>query len=90
MNGYTGLLLCLTCTNQLFDPNKLDANCAPGIVIAVDAAYSVISQKPLVNYFPHWRDDEFLFGSDYKAEREMSYIQFHSKLRLDFDVKNIC
>lgn len=37
MNGYTGLVLCLACTKQFFDPNKLDANCAPGRVIAVDA-----------------------------------------------------
>ena len=87
MNGYTGAVLCLACTHQFFDPNKLDAACAPGRVVVVDASFPEPPPPPEKEAPRNWKEDEESFGSDYEPKPVLSPAQLHKELGLDFEEK---
>lgn len=88
MNGYPGQLLCLACTRLFSDPNKPNANFAPGRAFAVDANYPELAPEPVRDPPRHWRDDESSPGSDYEPKPEISPEQLHHELGLHFKVKD--
>ena len=54
--GYTGVVLCLACTQKFYDPVMKDRHNAPGRVMLV---------RPELNEFPNFSDDGISFDEDY-------------------------
>ena len=88
INGYTGAVLCLACTHQFFDPNKLDAACAPGRVLVVDANFPEVPLPPEREAPRNWQDDEESFDSNYEPKPVLTPAELHRELGLDFDERD--